>query len=114
VDVTLELKIDTLDEVVVRDAEDALAAAPQAPLVRRWPRARVVDPLTIFALVGGVVGLVDALLSLQERWISRRRSGRIRLVNEGGEELEVTVANRAQLEEFLERSGTTFGVGRGG
>ena len=105
--ITLEVQIDTLDEEDIRAAETALKAPSQDISVRRWPRARVVDPLTIFAVVGGAVGLVDALLSLRERWVTRRRSVKIRIKNEANEELELIAANRADLENFLARSGSS-------
>lgn len=106
VSITIELQVHSLAEEDVRAVEDVLQDPRHGVSVRRWPRARVVDPLTVFAVIGGIVGLVDALQSLQERWITRRRAVKVLLRNEDGDEIELTTANRASLESFMERSGS--------
>lgn len=104
--ITIELQIDSLAEEDVRAVEDVLQEPRYGVSVRRLPRPRVVDPLTMFALIGGTVGLVDALLSLQERWITRRRAVKVLMRNEDGYEIELTTANRTSLESFIESSGS--------
>lgn len=104
--ITIELQIDSLAEDDVRAVEDVLRDPHYAVSVQRWPRARVVDPLTVFGVIGGIVGLLDALLSLQERWITQRRAVKVLLRNEDGDEIELTATNRASLKSFLERSGS--------
>jgi hypothetical protein len=69
--IELQVEIDSLDEQDVADVEAALAAPGGDVSVERWPRARVIDPLTILAVAGGIVGLVDGLLSLRDRWKAR-------------------------------------------
>jgi hypothetical protein len=102
--VTIEMRLTSHDEDDLRAAEEVLTDRQYGLEVQRWPRARTLDPITIFGLVGGIVGLVDALLSLQDRWITQRRSATIRLRNEDGDEVELTAANRRVIEDFLEQS----------
>jgi hypothetical protein len=104
VTVTIEMQLDSLDEDDAGAAIEGLDGPGHSVEVVRWPRARTLDPFTIFGLVGGVVGLVDALVSLQERWTTHKRSVKIVLRNEDNDEIELTAASRQDLENFLNRS----------
>jgi hypothetical protein len=96
----LQVTIHSNDEEDARVAEEALAAGGQVS-VERLPPSRIIDPLTILGVVGGVVGLIDGLLSLRDRWIARKRAVSVRILREDGRELELSDITREELEQFL-------------
>jgi len=93
----LEVVIESADDEIVGDVERALAPAD----VSRWEPARVVDPLTVLAVAGGIVQLVEGLLSLRDRLRARPSAPMVRLRNAEGHELALDTATPEDLRALL-------------
>jgi len=97
---TLQLQLESRDEAEVAEIEAVLSSAGQLA-VERWRQARVVDPITIMSVSGGIVALVNGLLSLRDRWVTRKKPPSIIVENETGDQIDLTQMTREELERLI-------------
>ena len=102
----LEIRVGSLDEDIVGVVTDAL----QPSSVEQWPRARTIDPVTILAVTGNVVALINGLLTLREKLEALRKASgakapvEVTITTEGGSSVRLDTADRAKLEVLLRAS----------
>ncbi|WP_221361901.1 hypothetical protein [Streptomyces beigongshangae] len=84
------------------DIKEDLDAISEGLEVTDEGRSRF-DPVTVFGICAGVVGLVDALFSLADRLRRRRPPPRVEVRNEEGDTLVLVEVTRDELEQFLRR-----------
>lgn len=96
-DVTLEIRIETTDEVTVRAIEEALAEVEP----RRWNQTREV--VTILTVAASAVALVNALLDLKKRFSKPGTPPpTVVIKNVNRLELSMTDATPERLRELIE------------
>jgi hypothetical protein len=98
--ILLQLQVSSRDETDIGAVEATLADLDDVT-VERWRQPRMVDPITILTVAGGTVGLVNGLMDLKDRWAARKKSPRLTLENESGDQLELQDATREQVESFV-------------
>ncbi|MFJ1811308.1 MULTISPECIES: hypothetical protein [unclassified Streptomyces] len=84
------------------DIDEDLKAVSDGLDVTEAKRSRA-DPVTVFGICAGVVGLVDALFSLADRLRRRQTRPQVVVRNEDGDTLVLAEVSRAELEQFLRR-----------
>jgi len=99
----LELKIESRDEEELSAIEEALSGEGGVQFERVEP-ARVVEPVTLIALAGAALGVVDGVLALADRLKSQKNPPIIVIRNAAGDELSVERATRDQLEHMVENA----------
>jgi len=99
----LEIVVDSSDDAVLGEVEGALAPS----LVERWEPARVVDPLTVLAVAGGVVQLVNGLIALRDRLRGQSSAPTVRIRNAVGSEVLLLAATTEELRALVEGEGTS-------
>jgi hypothetical protein len=99
--VQVQLQVDSKQEADIAAVEDALKGEGDLVIERLRP-PRMIDPITILAVAGGIVGLINGLLSLRDRWRARGQRPALTLENEGGEQLALDEATLEQITSFIE------------
>jgi hypothetical protein len=97
---TLQLQLNSLNEAEAAEIEAVLNAAGDLT-VQRWRQVRVIDPVTIISVSGGIVGLVNGLLQLRDRWASREKPSGITVENEAGDQIDISRTTRDELETMV-------------
>ncbi len=96
---SLEIAVQSSDPDELSLIEAALRAEDLQ--FERLKPSRVVDPVTLIALAGGVVGLVNGVLALSDRLRSRNAAPIVVVRNEAGDELPVEGISRQELENLI-------------
>lgn len=101
-EVMVELAVDTTDEELLREIEQAVAEAnPQ-----RWPETR--DIGTIIALASSSVGLVNTLLALKASLAKKHDKPEVTVVirNENRDEVRLADITEETAQALVSGSGT--------
>jgi hypothetical protein len=93
----LEIVVESDDDAIVGEVRSALSPAE----VEQWENARIVDPMTILAVAGGIVQIVNGLLTLRDRLRKKREPPTVRIRNAAGDEVVLVTATPEEIEALV-------------
>jgi hypothetical protein len=93
----LEVTVGTKDDDVLVEIEGALSSVQ----VKRWPTARIVEPITVLGIAASTSALVSALLVLKDRLLERQHPPPLWLSAPDGTSVPLADATAESLEALL-------------
>jgi hypothetical protein len=93
----LEIVIETTDETLIEEVESSLSSVQ----VERWEPQRLVDPITVLAVAGSLVQLLNGLAALRDRLRKQAVPPAVTVRNADGAEVALLTATPEQLQALF-------------